>query len=262
MPRPWGVQVGTEPGDGPAVIAVGFRCLFNRLFVVVPVIVSVVVRMVLGGGSALTGRVGRHSTAGLAVVAAASLAFAQLDEGIGRSHPQLGREGGVVGGPVGEQGPWTWFRPGFLTGLWHTANITTNAALAPVSPARGRESAPEFPVSRPAREFMPGPGNGCVTALRERTARSTSPSACPLSPLVRSTGMTDHGLRSRAVKRRWPAHAGALTTNGVTNWAGSYGRSASRTTRTTRACSRMVSVPSEPGWRPNPQYMATPKSVM
>jgi hypothetical protein len=142
-----GVQVGTEPGDGPTVIAVGFRCLFNRLFVVVPVIVSVVVRMVFGGGSALTGRVGRHSTAGLAVVAAASLAFAQLDEGIGGSHPQLGREGGVVGGPVGEQGPWTWFRPGFLTGLWHTANITTNAALAPVSPARGRESAPAFPVS-------------------------------------------------------------------------------------------------------------------
>ena len=28
------------------------------------------------------------------------------------------------------------------------------------------------------------------------------------------------------------------------------------------ACSRMVSSPSSPGWRPNPQYMATPKSEM
>jgi hypothetical protein len=37
--------------------------------VVVPVVVRV--RMIVGGGSALTGRIGRHSTAGLAVVAAA-----------------------------------------------------------------------------------------------------------------------------------------------------------------------------------------------
>jgi hypothetical protein len=52
----------------------------------------VVVRMVIGGGPALTGRIGRHSTAGLAVVAAATLMVAQLDQGIGRSHPQLGSE--------------------------------------------------------------------------------------------------------------------------------------------------------------------------
>jgi hypothetical protein len=58
------------------------------LIVVVPVVVMV--RMVSCGGSALTGRVGRHSTAGLTVVAAASLALTQLDEGVGRSHPQLG----------------------------------------------------------------------------------------------------------------------------------------------------------------------------
>ena len=64
------------------------------------VIVPVVVRMISGGRSALTGRVGRHSTAGLAVIAAASLVPAQLDEGIGRSHPQLRRERRVVGGPV------------------------------------------------------------------------------------------------------------------------------------------------------------------
>jgi hypothetical protein len=42
--------------------------------VVMPMVV--VVRMVFGGGSALTGRVGRPSTPGLAVVAAASLAVA------------------------------------------------------------------------------------------------------------------------------------------------------------------------------------------
>jgi hypothetical protein len=33
-----------------------------------------------------------------------------------------------------------------------------------------------------------------------------------------------------------------------------------RTAVTTWACSRMVSVPSWPGWRPKPQYIATPKS--
>jgi hypothetical protein len=78
-------------------------------------IVAVVVRMVSGGRSALTGRVGRHSTAGLAVVAAASLVLAQLDEGIGHSHPQLHREGRVVGGPVGQESPRVWPRPGSLT---------------------------------------------------------------------------------------------------------------------------------------------------
>jgi hypothetical protein len=44
---------------------------------------------------------------------------------------------------------------------------------------------------RAAREFMPGPGKGCATALREVKARSTFPSACQPSPLVRSTAMTD-----------------------------------------------------------------------
>jgi hypothetical protein len=73
------------------------------LVVVVPVVV--VVRMIFRGGSALTERIGRHSTAGLAVVAAATLVAAQLEEGVGRGHPQLGREGGVVGGPVGNEGP-------------------------------------------------------------------------------------------------------------------------------------------------------------
>jgi hypothetical protein len=69
------------------------------------VVVPVMVRMVSRGGSALTGRIGRHSTTGLAVVAAASLALAQLDEGVGRGHPQLGSEGCVVRSPVGKQRP-------------------------------------------------------------------------------------------------------------------------------------------------------------
>jgi SSS family solute:Na+ symporter len=42
-----------------------------------------------------------------------------------------------------------------------------------------------------------------------------------------------------------------------TSGPGAYG-----TVRTTRACSRMVSAPSAPGWRPNPQYIATPKLEM
>ena len=102
--------------------------------VIVVVLVAVVVRVVLGGGSALTGRIGRHSTARLAVVAAARLVLAQLDEGVRRSHPHLGSEGGVVGDPVGPQGPWTWSRLRFLSGLWHKANGTTNAVAAPVRP--------------------------------------------------------------------------------------------------------------------------------
>jgi hypothetical protein len=43
---------------------------------------------------------------------------------------------------------------------------------------------------------------------------------------------------------------------------GIHGRCASRVVRATCACSRMVWVPSAPGWRPNPQYIATPKSEM
>jgi hypothetical protein len=104
----------------------------NRLSAGLPVIVPVVVRVIAGVRSALTGRVGRHSTAGLAVVAAAGLAPAQLEEGVGRGHPQLHREGRVVGGPVGQQGPRVWSWPGFLTGIWHNAHVTTNAARAPV----------------------------------------------------------------------------------------------------------------------------------
>jgi hypothetical protein len=48
--------------------------------------------MLICGGSARTGRIGRHSTTGLAVVPAASLVVAQLDEGVGCGHSQLDSE--------------------------------------------------------------------------------------------------------------------------------------------------------------------------
>ena len=93
-------------------------------WVIVPVPVAVVMRMVFGVSSTLTGRISRHSTTGLAVVAAASLATAQFDEGVGRGHPQLGGERGVEAGPVGDHvrrvGSWL----GFLAGLWHETNVT------------------------------------------------------------------------------------------------------------------------------------------
>jgi hypothetical protein len=103
------------------------------MIVVVPVVV--VMRMVVRGVAALTGRIGRHSTARLAIVAAASLVVAQLDEGVRHGHPQLGSEGGVVAGPVGKEGSWARSRPRFLTGLWHNANSTTNVVAAPVTGA-------------------------------------------------------------------------------------------------------------------------------
>src|SRR5215472_5096362 len=70
------------------------------LIVVVPVVV--VRRLVVGGGSALTGRIGRHSTAGLAVVAAATLVAAQLDQGVGHGWTTVAgrRAGGTAALPA------------------------------------------------------------------------------------------------------------------------------------------------------------------
>jgi len=62
--------------------------------------VAMVMRMVSGIGTALTGRIGRDSTAGLAVVAAASLLVMELGKSVGRGHPQLRHEWGVVRLPV------------------------------------------------------------------------------------------------------------------------------------------------------------------
>ena len=124
---------------------------------VVPVVV--VVRMVVRGVAALTGRIGRHSTARLAVVAAASLVVAQLDEGVRHSHPQLGSEGGVVAGPVGKEGSWARSRPRFLTGLWHNANSTTNAVAAPVT---GASSTNVYP---PPKKYRQDVASGVVPGL-------------------------------------------------------------------------------------------------
>ena len=111
-----------DPVGGPSAGLIG----------IVPVVV--VVRMIIRGGPALTGRIGRHSTAGLAVVAAATLLVAQLDQSVGRSHPQLGSERGVVGDPVGKQGARARMRPRlFLLRLWHNANSTATVVHAPVT---------------------------------------------------------------------------------------------------------------------------------
>ena len=79
------------------------RCLRGRLWPVLAgliVAVAVVMRMLSGIGTALTGRIGRDSTARLAVVAAASLLVTELGKSIGRGHPQLRDEWGVVRHPV------------------------------------------------------------------------------------------------------------------------------------------------------------------
>jgi len=94
--------------------------------VAVAVLVAMTVRIVRCTGSALTGRVGWHSTTGLAVVSATSLASAQLDQGVGHGHPQLDPERGVITGPVGNHRPAAGLRPGFLIGLCHNANTTAN----------------------------------------------------------------------------------------------------------------------------------------
>jgi len=64
------------------------------------VAVVVLMRMVTRFGTALTGRIGWHSTARLAMVAAADLVAAERDEGVGRGHPQLIGERSVVRYPV------------------------------------------------------------------------------------------------------------------------------------------------------------------
>jgi hypothetical protein len=69
---------------------------------VVMVIVVMVMRVIVRRWAALTGRLGRHSTTGLTVVAAAVLPLSQLDEIVRHHHSQLRCERRIVGGPVGE----------------------------------------------------------------------------------------------------------------------------------------------------------------
>src|SRR5215472_6283484 len=85
----------------------------------VPVAMAVIV---VSGRPALTGRISRHSTAGLAAMAAASLAIAQLGVGIRDGHPQLGSERGVAARPVGDEGPRAW--PRLVIVLWHDCHTT------------------------------------------------------------------------------------------------------------------------------------------
>jgi hypothetical protein len=100
------------------------------------VAMAMVVRMITGVGTALTGRVGRHSTTGLAVVAAASLLVAEFDKGVGRGHPHLGGQRGVVRHPVGNEGPRVWLQPRFLTWLWHNSNVRRRPELVHSDPPR------------------------------------------------------------------------------------------------------------------------------
>ena len=78
------------------------------VFVAIRMAVVIVIVMVMGviarRGTALTGRLGRHSTAGLTVVAAAILPFPQLDEIVGHNHAQLRGERRVIGGPIRQGG--------------------------------------------------------------------------------------------------------------------------------------------------------------
>jgi hypothetical protein len=92
-------------------------------------VVMVVVVRVVFFRAALTGRLGPHSTAGLAVMAAALLMVANLEEVVGYDHPKLGAEGRFICRPVGEHGD--------KAGFWSTSRIGLSH-IARLLPARGR----------------------------------------------------------------------------------------------------------------------------
>src|SRR6185437_6801099 len=127
--------IGGHPEPGPGWPG---RLRLTGLIVVLPVRA---VRMVMCGGSARTGRIGGHSTARLAVVATAALMTAQLDQGIGGSHPYLRRERGVTGGPVGKEGRRAWMRPRFLIGApAHDATLRRSRSSLQSGPGTGRSA--------------------------------------------------------------------------------------------------------------------------
>ena len=81
-----------------------------------------------------------------------------------------------------------------------------------------------------------------------------------LPPAMR-TGTSSSGMRcvSLRVSRVRVGPPGVLTSSPAkTAAAGDAGQP--RSAVTTSRCSRIVSDPSRPGWRPKPQYIATPKS--
>ena len=81
--------MATTTTGGPRSSACWAQALAGTVsgIVVVTVVVVMVMRVITGRGSALTGRLGRHSTAGLAVVATAILSVADLDEIVRDHHP-------------------------------------------------------------------------------------------------------------------------------------------------------------------------------
>jgi hypothetical protein len=133
--------------------------------------------MVFGGRFALTGRVGRHSTTGLAVVAAAGLALAQLDEGVGRSHPRLHRERRFVGDPVGHERSRVWSWPGFVTGLgaqrkrcWRSSRRRCPAMPTRMRPDKPRGAA--APSPQMTSTFVSCARSPCMSSLTPHSSKA------------------------------------------------------------------------------------------
>ena len=94
-------------------------------------VVVMIVMVMIGCGTALTGRLRRHSAAGLTVVPAAVLPLADLDQVVGHHHPQLRGKWRVVRAPVGKSrsqaGLWSWFM------VRHVAKSRDGDRRAPLS---------------------------------------------------------------------------------------------------------------------------------
>jgi DNA-3-methyladenine glycosylase I len=103
--------------------------------IVVMLIRCVVVVVIIVGEAARTGRRGRHSTTGLAVVSAAILVISELDQVVGEDHAKLRRERGVEGVPVGSDG----CEAGLGPGLWfgHAPDRRAGVTARPAHPVRG-----------------------------------------------------------------------------------------------------------------------------
>jgi len=94
----------------------------------VPMFVAMRVRLAMGVlvgvGSALTGRSGGHSTAWLAVVAAAVLPFPNLGHVVLDRHAQLAEERRVVTSEVGDGDFGAWLRSRLWVWLGHAQEST------------------------------------------------------------------------------------------------------------------------------------------
>jgi hypothetical protein len=84
-------------------IIASLPCLIWVIRTILLMVIMVVrVGMVVAARAVLTGRLGPHSTAGLAGMSAAILPVPQLGPVIGDSQPELGDQRRLIGGPVGE----------------------------------------------------------------------------------------------------------------------------------------------------------------